>query len=1355
MRHTRRRTLGTLERLEARLVLNGAPIGGNCPPSLDFSGLPDQQVRVGQTLAFNIFDAGAVYADEDGGDTPRNLLLDPDPEDTPAGATITRAGDFRWSPTIDQLGGDRMVVIAIDDGSPALAAASFFQVQVLTGNDAPSFTLGGDPVTSDEDAGPQSIMGFADAISPGGADEGAQQVSFVVQANSNPDLFSELPAISPAGTLTFTPADNAYGTAEITVVLMDDGGTANGGTDTSAAQTFTIMVDAVNDRPQVVVPAAVSVDEDMSLTITGVSISDVDGADPTGSNLAEVTLSVEHGVITLFDSTGLTFVTGDGSEDALIVARGTLVDLNAAIASLTYRPASDFQGADTLQVDADDLGNTGAGGSLVGTGSLLIEVQAVNDAPELEVPGPQSVLAGDTLFLAGITVFDRDADEGTGMLEVTLSAVNGQVATGGQMGGSLTLTGTQAELNALLATLTYESTAPFIGIDTITIDVNDLGNFGSGGPLMDQATIEVEVLDVTNTAPDLMPIVVSEPLMPGVRFEVLVEATDAENDDLVFQLNAGSPEAATITAQGDGTALIVWTPTLDDIGEHTFGVLVVDNGEPPLADVEFFDVTVSPTFVVTTAADEVNSDAAFSLREVLLAANDLPGTQTVTFSPDLDGSVLELSLGEIPITESVTIDGTGRHAGITIDGGGRSRLFHASAATGLIAFRDLHLRGGRTSGSGGAILSEGAASLLIEGTWVTNNSASGNGGGIAAAGPIQVTASTISNNTADGSGGGMLADGTLTMLNSTVSGNRADQGGGLFAVGNAMVWHSTLTENVATTGGGLAGEALLELSHVIVAGNTGQDIAAGAGAISATYSLIGDNGGTDLSASPTADANGNLIGSLAGGGVINPRLGPLASNGGRTPTHALAIGSPAVDAGDAVLAAGPAGDQRGGAARRIADGGTGRGAIVDMGAYERQSVAELSVVVDLALDEEDGDYSPGDVSLREAVAAANVLEGMQAIEFAAILSGQTIVLSGGEIVVTESLIVSAEGLAASPTIDAAGASRIFHVTSSTADFTVAGLTLAGGATEAAGKAGSGAAVLFRSAGALILDASTLRGNVTRGQGASGGAISSHGSTIIFNSTLSANETLGAAAHGGAVFMAQADPVLQISNSTISGNASVGDGGAIRSLGDVGIYNSTITLNRTTSVMTYGGAIRGGSNHAAAMARVTISNSIVAGNTRRAASGDVASDLLWPNGDLVVTNSLIGTRSGTNLVASASADAQGNFIGGNGALSVINPLLDPLADNGGPTLTHALQAGSLAIDAGNADGLLMDQRGMARTIDDPAVVNGVLSDGTDMGSYERQLATAATRGRTQQVKEVDLAWAEWDQGPGSLGDASGE
>src|SRR5439155_6781489 len=99
-----------------------------------------------------------------------------------------------------------------------------------------------------EDAGPRTLAGWASALSPGPPDEAGQTLTFVV-ANDNPDLFTAQPAIDPGGTLTFAFAPEAFGAAVVTVVLRDDGGTANGGQDTSAARTFTIRAVPVNDPP--------------------------------------------------------------------------------------------------------------------------------------------------------------------------------------------------------------------------------------------------------------------------------------------------------------------------------------------------------------------------------------------------------------------------------------------------------------------------------------------------------------------------------------------------------------------------------------------------------------------------------------------------------------------------------------------------------------------------------------------------------------------------------------------------------------------------------------------------------------------------------------------------------------------------------------------------------------------------------------------------------------------------------------------------------------------------------------------------------------------------------------------------
>ena len=69
----------------------------------------------------------------------------------------------------------------------------------------------------------------------------SQTLQFLVTVTDGAEFFSVAPAISPSGTLTYTPA-GTEGTAQVSVQLKDDGGTANGGSDTSPAQTFSITM---------------------------------------------------------------------------------------------------------------------------------------------------------------------------------------------------------------------------------------------------------------------------------------------------------------------------------------------------------------------------------------------------------------------------------------------------------------------------------------------------------------------------------------------------------------------------------------------------------------------------------------------------------------------------------------------------------------------------------------------------------------------------------------------------------------------------------------------------------------------------------------------------------------------------------------------------------------------------------------------------------------------------------------------------------------------------------------------------------------------------------------------------------
>jgi hypothetical protein len=115
-------------------------------------------------------------------------------------------------------------------------------IAVTAVNDAPSFTKGANQ-TVNENAGAQTVNGWATNISTGPADESGQALNFIV-TNDNNALFSAQPAVSAAGVLTYTPAANASGSATVSVSLHDNGGTANAGADTSVIQTFTITVNS-------------------------------------------------------------------------------------------------------------------------------------------------------------------------------------------------------------------------------------------------------------------------------------------------------------------------------------------------------------------------------------------------------------------------------------------------------------------------------------------------------------------------------------------------------------------------------------------------------------------------------------------------------------------------------------------------------------------------------------------------------------------------------------------------------------------------------------------------------------------------------------------------------------------------------------------------------------------------------------------------------------------------------------------------------------------------------------------------------------------------------------------------------
>ena len=191
-----------------------------------------------------------------------------DPTLFASGPTLTPNGsglhgfDYDLSYTLadDAVGSTVVTVTGTDDGPGTASQSKTFTVTVTEVNDEPSFTI---PPTfiaiHSEDDGTRTWSPFATSISRGPASESGQTLTFHL-SNDNPALFSAQPSVDAnTGVLTYTLADDANGGATVSIYLKDDGGTADGGDDTSDTQTFVIMVGSVNDEPSFVSGGNVSV----------------------------------------------------------------------------------------------------------------------------------------------------------------------------------------------------------------------------------------------------------------------------------------------------------------------------------------------------------------------------------------------------------------------------------------------------------------------------------------------------------------------------------------------------------------------------------------------------------------------------------------------------------------------------------------------------------------------------------------------------------------------------------------------------------------------------------------------------------------------------------------------------------------------------------------------------------------------------------------------------------------------------------------------------------------------------------------------------------------------------------------
>ena len=251
------------------------------PPTI--SNIVDQSTNEDTplTVAFTVGDVDSGTASLVVSATSSNQTLVPDANLIPGGSngnrtlTITPAGNQNGTATI---------TVTVTD-SNNLSASDSFLLTVTAVDDPPTFTLAGNPPLVLEDAGAQTVANFATNISAGPDESGQTLVGFTVTLTGTTDglTFSTAPAIALNGTLTYTAAANANGTATFSVTLSDSGGI------TSAPQSFTITVTPVNDAPSFTKGSDQTVAEDATAqTINGWATNISPGPNESGQTVAFV-----------------------------------------------------------------------------------------------------------------------------------------------------------------------------------------------------------------------------------------------------------------------------------------------------------------------------------------------------------------------------------------------------------------------------------------------------------------------------------------------------------------------------------------------------------------------------------------------------------------------------------------------------------------------------------------------------------------------------------------------------------------------------------------------------------------------------------------------------------------------------------------------------------------------------------------------------------------------------------------------------------------------------------------------------------------------------------------------------------
>jgi CSLREA domain-containing protein len=510
--------------------------------------------------------------------------------------------------------------------------------------------------------------------------------------------------------LSFSSSGDAISdnTRTVRLVLAEGDGTISNNVDVS------VLVEAVNDAPVISLPATQTVAEDTTITLgssTGnpVSIADADAL----SAPVRVTLSVGNGVLTLASTIGLIFHTGDGTADGAIDITGTVADINAALDGMVFTPSTSFNGNGWLQIDVSDQGNSGTGGALTASQSLVIVVTPVNDPPAFSFVSGNSNYpenAGPVVLAPTGTVSDVDSanfdggrlvvyfsnngqpedriaiqNEGVGAGQISLNGssvyVDGMVVgdwAGGTDGStplivSFNSNATAAIVQAVARNISYEnvSDAPSTAVRTMVGYVEDgdggTSNLVSGTltiiPSNDAPTIVSDGGDVSAT------VFVAE----NTTAASTVMAVDPDSTGLVYSIGGGADQTAFSINSVTGELRFVSAPDFESAtdanGDNVYEVIVRVVDSNSATDTQTLFVTVTntneaPVVTLTQPGYTATEQVSLALAGTGMSIADIDaGNAVIRATLDVASGVLTASAG----STGVTVSGTGT-TGLTFEG---------------------------------------------------------------------------------------------------------------------------------------------------------------------------------------------------------------------------------------------------------------------------------------------------------------------------------------------------------------------------------------------------------------------------------------------------------------------------------------------------------------------------------------------------------------------------------------------------------------------------------------------------------------------------------------------------------------